>query len=139
MEAVEGARLTFGKRVAAFPIVIVALLIGNALGFVLATVSQPEGLELQGLKGAPIMAAQAGVGVYLAFLGCQRFLKDHRYASVWLVAYVALIGLAILFGALGQLFDRGLATGESWQMPLLVVNAAVIEIGRRVLIKLGVG
>jgi hypothetical protein len=139
MDVAEDAKLTIGKRIAALPLVVMALIVGNVLGIILITLSGYNALDYEEPGGALLGAAQGWVGAYLAFFGCQHFLKDHRYASMWLAAYVILIGCAILFGFfIYWLEGRSLSTAESWQTVSGIANAAVIEITRRTLQKDGI-
>ena len=84
-------RLRQRGKSAALPIVVMALLIGNVLGIILIAVTGYNALDNQKPGGVLLGAAQGWVGAYLAFLACQHFLKDHRYASVWLATYVVLV------------------------------------------------
>ena len=115
----------------ALPIVFVCVFLGNLAGIVVTSVAEFGGMDYEKPGGVVLAAIQSGIGVFLAFWSCAKFLNDPEYARFWVMALVILgagAGLLLLFLAISN-GDFGYFA--SWKFASSLAGLVAMEVARR--------
>jgi uncharacterized membrane protein YeaQ/YmgE (transglycosylase-associated protein family) len=120
-----------GRYVLGFVLTIGCLLVGNLLGYIVASIWGWENLDYRRPGGTAFGALQGAIGAAISLWAASAWLKDVKFADFWLRIFVwvgsglifVLVTLSVISGKFNLLLTWGnLAT---------VANVVAVELTRR--------